>query len=290
MEARKELGQTFGTKKAKKAIQDMEINAIAPSKNTDGTPKTLGRAEKALMAEIGETAATMASREALEAMTNAARPVPPANDETDDIHEVYDPNVIIGKDILAEVPIRDWQEAARKSEDVLVISRFVAKRINKLATNSGTEDRLRLLRYLYLLIQFYTDTKPGMGKLGGSRKIPPRKFLLQRLAPAPETVIDHITRKFSDGRAMSKFHVDLLMTHACAFACIIDSFEVDIWELQQDLKLDEKHMTQYFRQIGARIKKKTSNGNKSTIAELSLPLDLPKLGRGLKRRRKFTSR
>ncbi|KAJ3473961.1 hypothetical protein NLG97_g10054 [Lecanicillium saksenae] len=77
---------------------------------------------------------------------------------------------------------------------------------------------------------------------------------------------------------MRKFHIDLLITHLCVFACIADNFEVDTQALREDLRIDDKTMNQYFREIGARVKpvSKKAQGVVTSIARLVLPLDFPK--------------
>ena len=274
MQARAELTEAFGTRKAKKRLAEETRNAVTPQKNADGTPRKLDAASRAILAEIGEKTATMATREELQAATDAAKPVPRPNLDTDDIHDVYDPHVLIGEELLDSVPVMDWWDAVKNKEDLQFPSRFVAARMTRLASTKGATMRLRLLRYILFLIIFYTTTKSGRER--GTRQAAPREVLRKLLDPAPDSVIDSIRRRFSDAGTMRGFHIDLLQTHICAFALVVDSFRVELWDLQLDLKLDEKHMIGYFRQIGARVKKIEEKGRTTQVAELSLPLDLPK--------------
>lgn len=39
---------------------------------------------------------------------------------------------------------------------------------------------------------------------------------------------------------MPRWHVDNLITHACAAALIVDDFEVDVNDLREDFKLENK--------------------------------------------------
>ncbi|XWW93593.1 hypothetical protein V2A60_001527 [Cordyceps javanica] len=276
MELKTDLGQTFGTKKARKVINERVLNAISPQKKAGDKPADIDDASRAMLHSVSKIAAGMATREQLQAVVDDAKPLPPVNVHAEDIHDAYDPKVVIGADILNMVPIREWQEQVRHKEGVQTVSKFVAMRVNAIASNDTAEERLRVLRYLAFVIAFYLNTKPGRQK--GSRSIPPRDKLREALAPAPEAVIENIRRKFSEANEMRKFHIDLLMTHVCVFACLTDNFEVDTQDLRYDLRLDDKTMNQYFREIGARVKpvSKKAEGVATSVARLVLPLDFPK--------------
>ncbi|VUC29021.1 unnamed protein product [Clonostachys rosea] len=277
MELKADLGQTFGTKKARKAIQDTVMNAIsAPKKPGEDLPSKIDNAARAMLQSVGNITSTMATREELQAVVDEAKPVPIANVDAEDIIDVYDPKTIIGGDILHLVPVREWQEKVQHKESIQVVSRFVAARVNHIAANEDATTRLRVLRYFYFVLLFYLHTKPG--KQRGIRQLPTREKLREALAPAPEAVIENIRRKFSDAGQMRKFHIDLLMTHCCAFACIVDNFEVDTQNLRDDLRVDQKTMNSYFREIGARVKPVSNKAEGKTVqlARLTLPLDFPK--------------
>ena len=277
MERKTDLGQTFGTKKAKKALRENVLNAIAPEKKAgDDSPSKIDSAARAMLDSVGAVTSQMATREELQAAVDEAKPVPRAKLDAKDIADVYDPNVIIGADILNLVPIREWQEKARNKEGIQTPSRFIAHRVNALATNDDATSRLRVLRYLGLVLLFYLSTTRGKQK--GTRQLPAREKLREVLSPAPEAVIENIRRKFSDGGTMRKFHMDLLFTHCCVFACIVDGFEVDTQNLRDDLRLDQKSINNYFHEIGGRVKQVGSKaeGQAVWIARLALPLDFPK--------------
>jgi DNA-directed RNA polymerase I subunit RPA49 len=218
----------------------------------------------------------MASREELQAVIDEAKPVPRANVDADEVYDVYRPEELIGADILNLVPIREWQEKARHGEGIQFRSRYVVSRVQAIASNESAEMRLRVLRYLSIVLLFYLYSKPGRQK--GTRQVPPREKLRELLAPAPEAVIENIRRKFSDAGQLRKFHIDLLIAHCCALACIVDSFEVDTQALKEDLRIDQKMMNQYFHEIGARVKPvKDKAGDRILhVARLMLPLDFPK--------------
>ncbi|KAH8894980.1 RNA polymerase I associated factor, A49-like protein [Thozetella sp. PMI_491] len=268
---RNELGQTFGTKKAKKAILALTENAIG---RTSGSQNELDEGELALMASIKDSTANVATREELQAIADLSRPVPKGHYDAEVIQDVYRPEEIVGADVLNAIPIRDWQEKAETGEEVLLGSSFVAHRLNKVATGPSAVERLRLLRYLYFLLTFL---KCAEGKGSRPKKIPKREDLKKHLSPAPEIVVENIRRKFSERGEILKAHVDLILTHLCAFACIIDNFEVDTTDLRNDLALEAKVISQYFNEIGARTRPLKRGGKPVQVATLALPLQFPKL-------------
>lgn len=273
-----ELGQAFGTKKAKKALAAVTENAISPRKaRTDG-PQTLDSSEKALMNSIKDVTLSVATQQDLQDAMDAAKPVPKGNYEAEDIQDVYRPEDLIGKDILELIQVNDWAQSVKKNEDIQLRSRFVAHRVNRIGSGESAVSRLRLLRYLYFVMLFYLTARKGKDK--GSREVLKKDKLIEELSPAPPPVIESIRRKFSDKGIMRKQHVDLLMTHCCVFACILDNFETNTWDLKEDLGIEQKAMTQYFMEIGAKIKRAKVEGRTDVIAQLKLPLLFPKMRQG----------
>ncbi|KAL2753314.1 hypothetical protein ACRALDRAFT_1083033 [Sodiomyces alcalophilus JCM 7366] len=283
-----DLGQTFGTRKAKKIIESNAMNAIVQDTGAgDGSgPEKLDAASKAMLSQIGQATSSMATREQLQAAIDESKPVPPANLEADEVADVYDPNVFIGAEILKAVPVRDWHEAVQRNDDIQVMSRFVARRVQAMGQQDRALEKLRLLRYLYFLIVFFLHTKEGRQR--GTRRIPPKEVMARNLAPAPQAVVENIRRKFSDGGEMRKFHIDLLMTHCCLLTCLLDNFETEPQDLREDLRVDQKTINQYFQEIGARIlqRKRPGETKSRSIAKLALPLRFPKQSMGMAKRRR----
>ncbi|KKY33819.1 putative rna polymerase i-like protein [Diaporthe ampelina] len=276
MNLKADLGQTFGTKKAKKALAAITENAISPRKAQGGdAPQALDASDKALMATIKDVTMSVATKEDLQNAMDAAKPVPRGNYEAEEIQDVYRPEQLIGKDILELIQVNDWAGAVRNNEDIQLRSRFVAHRINRIGSGESAVLRLRVLRYLYFLVLLYLTSKKGRDR--GTKEVLKKDKLTEELAPAPPPVVEHIRRRFSDGGIMRKQHIDLLATHCCVFACILDNFETNTWDLKEDLGLDQKQMTQYFMEIGATIKKVKAEGRQDCIARLKLPLVFPKL-------------
>lgn len=243
----------------------------------------MARADLALLDAIRDGTQNMATQEQLQAAVDQVRPIPRGNYEAEDIHDVYVPAEIIGAETLNSIPVQDWVESVKKNEAINVPSRFVAHRISRVAHNENATQRLKVMRYLLWVIIFWATARPG--KERGTRMIGKRDVLRSVMTSAPEVVIENIRRKFSDNGVMRKTHMDLLMTHCCVFACIIDNFEVNTSDLREDLKLDQKQINQYFLEIGARIAQAKKGGKVDNMAKLVLPLQFPKI-RQVRQKRK----
>lgn len=125
MELRNDLGQAFGTKKAKKALAAITENAIV---DNDRKTNALAASSQAMITAIGEVTHTMASKEDLQAVVDAAKPVPPGNFEAQEIQDVYTPQGLIGGELLNTIPIKDWQDAVKKGANKMLTSAFIASR------------------------------------------------------------------------------------------------------------------------------------------------------------------
>jgi DNA-directed RNA polymerase I subunit RPA49 len=276
-EQRNNLGQAFGTKKAKKAIASVTENAIS----TRGQPAKMDAAAQAMIASIAKDAEGIASREQLAADADASKPRPTTNVGATDIKDVYTVDNLIGGEILKVVPVFDWLQAIQAKKEIVVKSEYVANRIQNTAMNT---EKLRILRYLLLLIDLYISSKQKFAK-----KVLPKRDEMKRVAGGlPEAVIESVRRQFSSNGEMSKYQTDLLITHVCALACLVDNYTVDMYDLQADLRLDTKGMSQYFHEIGARTialpepMRKELGLDKATaaqrkVAKLKLPLEFPKV-------------
>ncbi|CAJ2506207.1 Uu.00g003370.m01.CDS01 [Anthostomella pinea] len=271
---RTDLGHAFGTKKAKKALAAITENAIAPAKAVSdavANPKKLNASSQAMMDSINEVTVNMASKEDLQAAADAAKPVPPGNFDAEEIQDVYTLESLIGGEILTSIPIKEWQEAVKKHQNVSMPNAFIASRIIPVGEGPNPTHRLRALRYLDYLIKLLKSGRPG--KTRGTKTLPPKDKLKLLLDPAPEVVVENIRRKFSLGGEMRKFHIDLVYTYCCALAAVLCNFEFETSLLRHDLQLDEKQFMQYFKEIGGKVKR----GTKVQIAVLALPLEFPKV-------------
>ncbi|KAI1878231.1 uncharacterized protein JN550_000413 [Neoarthrinium moseri] len=280
MELRNDLGEAFGTKKARKAIAAITENAIAPEKaiaDAGGSPRKLDASAHAMMQSIEEVTQSMATREELQAAVDQAKPVPPGNFDATEIQDVYRPEQMIGTDILSSIPIKDWQDSAKKQVPLALPYQFISMNMYAIASGPQSVQRLRVLRYLNYLVIFLKSAKPGRER--GVLRVPQKSSLHEKMEGAPTPVVESIRRKFSHNGEMRKHHKDLLMTYCCALAAILMNYEFETSALRQDLGLDEKQFAQYWREIGGKLAHPAgkTKGTKMQVAKLALPLEFPQV-------------
>ena len=94
------------------------------------------------------------------------------------------------------VQVKEWIEKVGKGEEIVCKSRFVANRVERLA---GEEDvkRLRGLRYLLLLVEWYLALRPGSGKEKGGLRVRKKEELQQLLNGWSNELVESLSGKFS---------------------------------------------------------------------------------------------
>jgi len=241
-----------------------------------------------MLANMAEATAGMATQEELARIAEASKPRPTNNPHATEPKEAYPIETLVGLDTMKLIPVRQWQESIKAKREIVTNSRFVAHRIQNFVSNA---EKLKLLRFMLLLLDFYNASRSGRG----GRTMPKREDLKKILGDMPEAVLEGVKRRFSEGGTMPKFKVDSLIMHLCALACVVDNFEVNTWDLKEDLKLETKEIAQYFHEIGAKItglsdvERKRLGLEKAAaaqrkVAKLKIPLDFPKVSQGRKRK------
>ena len=284
-ELRNDLGQTFGTKKSRKAIAAQTDNAISTPKTAadyaDRSIKKLDDNTKAMLASMSAAAEGMATQAELNAVAEEGKPRPKANLEAVNVQDVYTVDNLIGSEIMARIEVKPWQDDVAGKQEIITNSKFVSARIYNCSVNVA---KLKVLRYLLAMIDFYQATTP---KRGGVRGLPKADEMKAKVKGIRGEVLDNLKRKYSDAGLMSKYQVDLMITNICALALIVDNFEVDMYDLREDLKLEGKEMAAYFSEVGARILSATvaeakklgldkAAAQQHKFARLRIPLEFPK--------------
>ncbi|KAI9700300.1 MAG: DNA-directed RNA polymerase I subunit rpa49 [Candelina mexicana] len=290
--ARQNLGMEFGTKKAKKAIASQTENAISPSKPRATSPGGSQRpaiqdaATKALLDAMADSTDHMATRAELQSAVDEAKPRPKANLAARTPADVYPVESLVGEETMAALTVKDWQDKVAAGEAVTGLkSRYVSQRLQKVATSSGSGRvvRLKVLRYISLLLDFYLTLNAGAR---GPRRVPQMVHLKKALG-VQGSLVDTIKRRFAPEATLTKWHIDNLITHIAALSLLVDNFEVDVYHVKEDLKLDNKQIAQYYHEIGCQVKLPTeaernraklskAEASVHKIAKLKIPLDFPK--------------
>ncbi|KAF2115076.1 DNA-directed RNA polymeras-like protein I 49 kDa polypeptide [Lophiotrema nucula] len=287
------LAAEFGSKKSRKAIQDITENAIMRGKAGDpsATPKNEAVAS-AVLDNMASTTSTMPTKDELAAAIDASKPRPPVNLNAAYASEVYPINTVIGPELMGVIAVKDWVEKTDKGESIELSSKFVAQRVVKLVRNKEIT-KLKALRFIQACINFNMALK---GRAKGPRMVPHKDKLVPAMGDAPAPVVDGIRRKFaSENNDLTSWHTDNLMTHIAAAALFIDDFEVDVNDLRDDLRVENKEIKQYFAELGCRItapsesertrlKISKAEAVNHFFAKLRVPLSLPKVKTGGRRK------
>ena len=285
---REELGREFGTKKAKKAIADKTVNAIVGRDNTASKGKK-DDVQSAILDSIApSTAATLQQQQEAAEIAFASKPIPKPNLAAESVEDVYTLNSLIPPQDLRLVPIKEWQEKIPLDPKLPVAHRFSAGRVRGIVEREDVL-RLKALSYLHLLLDFHDALQTG-GKDG--KKVPKKETLASKLSPYPQQLIDSVRVRFSDSaNALPKWHLQNLYTHICALSLYVDGWVTHTTDLKDDLKLEQKEMQQYYRELGCKVgpptekeqqqfKIKKAEASVRRIAKLKLPLEFPKARAG----------
>jgi DNA-directed RNA polymerase I subunit RPA49 len=285
---REALGREFGTKKAKKALDDKTVNALV-GRGSGDKQMTTSDVQSAILDSMGTPGgpAAVDEREAL-ATSLASKPIPKPNLDAETVDEVYDLKILMPPQDAKLISIKEWLDDVKddgKDGDEKKFNRaFLKKRVQDLAKRDDIV-RLRALKYLHLLLDFHAALTPA----GQGKKVPKKEVMERKMSSWPETLVSNIRHRFANqSNELPKFYLERLYTHICALALYVDGFVTDTKDLREDLKLEQKEIVQYFRELGCKISAPTEKEREARkiktkaeaglmkIAKLKLPLEFPK--------------
>lgn len=285
---RNALTNTFGTKQSRKAVQSMAENAQLSS----APAGQVTEAGAALISSLPADVASGRDKESnVQAEIQAAKPLPTPNLAAAHPLDVYPLETLVagGTSTLRNLTgTEEWKAQVEAGEGVVTGSRYVANRVEKVVL-SGNEEKLQVLRYIQLLLEFARSLK-NAGRFGaGSKKLPPRDELRKILSSTsgakpskddteepenllPDSVIDALRRRYAPtGGMVNKHELTHLHTTICALSLHIppqpakdggssslggngpNELATDPADLRDDLRMDAPTVQQYFRELGCRI-------------------------------------
>ena len=135
------------------------------------------------------------TRQDLQAQSDASKPRPYANMDATSPAEVYPLETLMTEDEMQAMLVQDWIESVRAGKDVVLESKFAARRLHKAA---GREDMrtLKILKYITVLKKFHVILHPLKD---GGRKVP-GKEQLRRKVDASEFALDSLRLRFTNGQ------------------------------------------------------------------------------------------
>lgn len=290
---RNSLGEAFGTKKAKKAIIDLERNRIDSDKLVNSAIDIID--------SVNNASKDLPTRDQLRESTSQDRIASLANVDATDVEQIYPIHNVIPKSewqfIRVNAILKETDNKKRLESFPYSKSPYVCKKLQTL-TQTGHLTKLQMLYYLSLLLGFYDN-----------RKISNKVKLSEQLNSPPDVLLDGILNKFTISKAgyigKSKdraFFVDpqredKLLSYVLIIIMHLDNFIVEVSPLAQELSLKPSKLVNLFRTLGAIVKGATvaqaeafgipkSMASTYKIATLKVPFKLPEMtkrGRGSRR-------
>ncbi len=234
---------------------------------------------------MADSASSMRTREEMQAEIDEGKPRPKPNMQASTPAEVYPLEQLVGGvNILAAMGVKEWIDKVNDGKDVQLKSRFI---VRKLVTTvkSGDVKKLKVMKYLLLLIEWCNALKPGPKS---TKRVPKPEEMGPLVEAYGSDIIAGVARRFADGSQLNKWHVDNLITHILAIATTLDNFTIDTYDIREDLKLESRDITKYFAELGCGIALPTDTersvlgitrgeGQNHRVAKLRLPLAFPKM-------------
>ena len=289
LSARNSLGLAFGTKKSQKAIRSLTANAIqaSPSKSNSKNQSnyTLDPLASAVVSSMAASTSSMPTREEMQAEIDEAKPRPKPHLDAEIPAEVYPVEELVGGvNVLQAVGVKEWIDKVKAGQDVQTKSMFVARRLKE-TVESGDVKKLKTLRYLLLLVEWYKSLKPGTKQ---GRKIPKLEEVPDLVAGWGSDIVNGIAKRFTEGGVVNKWCHDNLITHILALTLVLDNFVTDSHDIREDLKLETKDVPKYYQELGctvalpteterAAMNLKKAEAITHRLAKLRLPLVFPKM-------------
>ncbi|KAI0632958.1 RNA polymerase I associated factor A49-like protein [Trametes polyzona] len=279
MAQRNNLGEAFGTKKAKAAIRARERNRV----DIDAMKNVAGHLQDTIM----QNTETLPTAEEAKATADSSRLIPPYNADAQSPKDVYALHDIIPEAEFNALPISVFK-AAKSDHDRIALLPF--KR----------SDWLRLqLKLIYsapkpnktdLKIVYYISTM--MAFLKSSRSLGDKDALQQRLSGVPPIVIDGLISRFTEmERSTNKPKMTpqtetMLLTYMFALCLQIEDFAADVETIAHDLSMAPTKVINLFKSLGCTIKKLgpselkerglPDSASETKRAVLKVPLEFPK--------------
>lgn len=189
------LAAEFGSKKSRKALEERTLNAIRSGNADDPAAIRNESVAENVLQNMAPSIGAMPTKGELAAAVDSSKPRPTPNLAAEYPGDVYTIDTVVGSELMTMLEVKDWVEASAAGQGVNVSSKYVAKRIVKLAKNKQIQ-KLKVLRFILLCLNFNSALTGG----GGSRpKRIPVKGKLEALMgdDTPAGCVMAIRRKFA---------------------------------------------------------------------------------------------
>ncbi|ODV86139.1 hypothetical protein CANARDRAFT_196862 [[Candida] arabinofermentans NRRL YB-2248] len=284
---RNALGEEFGTKRAKKAISDLERNRI------DSTKLESDQIE--IVDSINVNTSKLPTKSQMNATMNENRTIPEFNIDATSVDDIYPLENIIPSNILSSIRVDAMLEIIQDSKAQLdclpyTNSRYLLQKLSSLASTttlskSSKKIQLQLIYYLSALLGMYAN-----------RRQRSKATLLDSFQqPPPIPLLDYMISNFTLKKTSTYFQIDPKNEDKllCYILCLIlrlDDFIIPLAPLSQELSVKSPKLIQLFRSLGCTVKNATlkqldsmdvsREGNSNyKMAQLKVPFKAPEIAR-----------
>lgn len=259
-DSRNTLGTTFGSKKARRAIQAAARDTI--------DPESMMHVQNHLKDAITTSSVTLTNAITEANRIDSEKPIPPYNLDATSPREVYRLSDVVSNLELNSIPIAHITYCSSPQQAIRNLpnsrSDFINKRIESCwnrypegKLNKKEETRLRILVYISYLIKFhhhrFNIQREKLKELLSSKK--------DGSEICPDSIIDGLLKRFTEKElgtqqyVMTTFTNRKLLSYICTLCLIHEEYTCAISELANDLKEDKKSLTEIFRSLGCKIDK-----------------------------------
>jgi len=143
---------------------------------------------------MSQVTSSMPTREELQAAVDDAKPRPKAHLEAKTPADVYKIEDLVGTETLGALSVRQWQDTTKAGKAIDTHSRFVSHRLVNVVQSEDVK-RLKALRYVLLMLDWYGCLKPGQK---GAKKLPQREDIRKAVGEdIPDFLIEGLRKKFA---------------------------------------------------------------------------------------------
>ncbi|TRM63299.1 RNA polymerase I associated factor, A49-like protein [Schizophyllum amplum] len=284
-EARNNLGETFGTKKAKAAIRAQERNKV-----------DVGAMEGVMdhvMQGIDKGAENLLTKEEAKEAADANRLVPAYNDTTDDPMDVYPLHSMIPESEWKALSVSAFEQASSFEERRALLpswrSEWIRGHLRRVFDDKDVSSKTRK-RALKMI--FYISAMMAFRRLLSGRGLE-KKDLHEKMPGVPSAVVDGLAARFTESsreqaqaprlQATSTMQTKLL-TYMFALCLRVDNCATDSALLAADLQMGQAQVNALFKTMGCKIGKMTERdrarlgvADDTKRAMLTAPVVFPKL-------------
>ncbi|GJE92909.1 RNA polymerase I associated factor, A49-like protein [Phanerochaete sordida] len=260
MKLRNNLGETFGTKKAKAAIRAHERNRV----DIDAMRGVAGH----LQEDIQGNTESLPTQDEAKAAADGSRLIPPYNADAQRPEEVYKLHDIVPEAELNSIQINALKAMGSNKQrvDSLPYSRsnWINQHLSLLfSAPKPNKIELKILVYISAMLAFRA----------ASRVVSDKQVLQERLKSVPSIVVDGLLSRFTEAsRDTNQAKITpametMLLTHMFALCLRVDDYATDTTLIAKDLSMSVAKVNPLFKSLGCRI----DTLNAADLKRLGLP-------------------